>query len=65
MVTKVIFKILIFVAFLIISAAYFLWIYNETGFSLTAKCLFTWGFGLASYTVSAFLIKMVIDDFDM
>lgn len=65
MITKLFVKGLIIIAAILISAAYFLWIYNNIGFSFTVRCLFSWGFCLASYTISAYLIKMVLDDFDV
>ena len=65
MVTKLIVKSLIIIAAVLVSAAYFLWIYNDVGFAFTVKCLFTWGFCLASYTISAWLIIMVLNDFEV
>lgn len=60
---RIIFKVFCVFAFLLISVAYFLWIYNNIGLHFTVKCLFVWGFCLASYTVSAWLIKMLFEDF--
>ena len=59
------FRALGIIAFLLISAGYFLWIYNNIGFHLTTKCFLVWGFCLASYTVSSYLIVMCLTDMDV
>jgi len=59
---KIFFKILGWVAFALLSVGYFLWIYNETGFSLTARCFFTYGFCLAAYVTCSYLGYLVLEE---
>lgn len=63
MVTKLIVKSFVIIVAILISAAFFLFVYNDVGFAFTVRCLFAWGFSIASYTISAYLIIKMLDDF--
>lgn len=56
-----IWRILAYLIFVIMSGAYFLHIYNIIGFTFTVKCLFIWGFSIAVWTACSYILKEVLD----
>lgn len=57
-----IWKLLGFLVFTLVSAAYFLHLYNIIGFVFTVKCLFMYGFAIAVWAACSYIIKEVFLD---
>lgn len=60
---KIVTKIFSAICFILLSIAYFLWIYEQEGFIFSVRCFFVWGFALCSYTVILWTFSLITDDF--
>lgn len=48
---KNVIKIFGAISFILMSFGYFLWIYENEGFTISSQCLLIWGFCLSAYAI--------------
>jgi hypothetical protein len=52
-------KVMGFICFLLLSAAYFLWIYNQFGFNLKPSILCGWGLCFGTYVFCSYILAQM------